>query len=231
MTDVLLALLAIAAGAVFCFRGYLTMRIVIPIWGAFVGFAVGAGALAAITGDGFLANVASWIAGVVVAAVFSALAYLYYEVSITITMAGVGFLLGASVMVALNITWSWLIVLVGVMAGVSLAAFAIVGNLPMVVLTVLTATGGSTAIVGGLMLLTDAIDASDLDEGSVVARIQDDPAWWLLYALIAVLGVGSQLKALRARRDDGIGASVRQQWRADGGNELRPLPPGPTPPA
>jgi hypothetical protein len=231
MTDVLLALLAIAAGAVFCFRGYLTMRIVIPIWGAFVGFAVGAGALAAITGDGFLANVASWIAGVVVAAVFSALAYLYYEVSITITMAGVGFLLGASVMVALNITWSWLIVLVGVMAGVSLAAFAIVGNLPMVVLTLLTATGGSTAIVGGLMLLTDAIDASDLDEGSVVARIQDDPAWWLLYALIAVLGVGSQLKALRARRDDGIGASVRQQWRADGGNELRPLPPGPTPPA
>jgi hypothetical protein len=231
MTDVLLALLAIAAGAVFCFRGYLTMRIVIPIWGAFVGFAVGAGALAAITGDGFLANVASWIAGVVVAAVFSALAYLYYEVSITITMAGVGFLLGASVMVALNITWSWLIVLVGVMAGISLAAFAIVGNLPMVVLTLLTATGGSTAIVGGLMLLTDATDASDLDEGSVVARIQDDPAWWLLYALIAVLGVGSQLKALRARRDDGIGASVRQQWRADGGNELRPLPPGPTPPA
>jgi hypothetical protein len=32
---VLLGLLAIAVGTLFSFRGYLTMRLVIPLWGAF----------------------------------------------------------------------------------------------------------------------------------------------------------------------------------------------------
>ncbi len=43
MDDILLGLLAVAAGALFCFRGAFAFRIVIPIWGAFVGFGFGAG--------------------------------------------------------------------------------------------------------------------------------------------------------------------------------------------
>ena len=33
MNDVILGILAIAIGALFALRGYLTMRVVIPIWG------------------------------------------------------------------------------------------------------------------------------------------------------------------------------------------------------
>ena len=43
MDDILLGLLAVVVGAVFCFRGYFAMRIIIPIWGAFAGFVLGAG--------------------------------------------------------------------------------------------------------------------------------------------------------------------------------------------
>ena len=50
MADVLVAILAIAIGAAFCFRGYLAMRIVIPIWGFFAGFAFGAGLFAGLVG-------------------------------------------------------------------------------------------------------------------------------------------------------------------------------------
>ncbi|MCB1256043.1 MAG: DUF4203 domain-containing protein [Microthrixaceae bacterium] len=215
MNDVVLGLFAIIVGALFCFRGYLAMRIVIPIWGAFVGFSTGAGIVAAATGDGFLAGAASWITGFVFAVVFSALAYLYYEVSVAVAMAGVGFMLGSSLMVALNVTWTWLIVLVGVVLALLLGLIAIVGDLPMIILTVLTAMAGSTATVGGLMLLFGSIDSADLDRANVVATIQDAPGWWLLYAVLAIAGIVGQGQSVRAMEH-----SLREQWAADGGRQL-----------
>ena len=47
MEDVVVGILAILFGAVFCFWGYFAMRIAIPIWGFFAGFMLGAGATAA----------------------------------------------------------------------------------------------------------------------------------------------------------------------------------------
>lgn len=215
MTDVLLGLLAVVVGAMFCFRGYLTMRIVIPIWGAFAGFGLGAGAVASITGDGFLSTIAGWLVGVVVAVVFSLLAYLYYEVSVVIAMGAIGFMLGSSVMVALNIDWTWVVVLVGVAVGVVLALAAIVVDVPMIVLTILTATAGASAVVGGLMLLFGSMDTTDLDERNVIDQIQDAPGWWVLYAVLAFMGVLSQMRALASVR-----GSLREQWVADGGHQL-----------
>lgn len=51
MSGILLGALAIIAGLIFCFRGYLALRTVIAIWGAFVGFALGSGLASAATGD------------------------------------------------------------------------------------------------------------------------------------------------------------------------------------
>ena len=154
MNDVVLALLAIAIGALFCFRGYLTMRVVIPVWGAFTGFALGAGLVAGATGDGLLADFGAWAAGVGLALVFGLLAYAYYEVSIIIGMAAIGFVLGSTLMIGLNVEWTWLIVLVGVVVATLLAMVAVVGSLPMLLLTILSALAGSSAMVGGVMLLS-----------------------------------------------------------------------------
>lgn len=216
MDEIILGVVAVVVGALFCFRGYLTMRLVIPIWGAFVGFSVGAGAVAAATGDHLLAGAAAWIAGVVVAIVFASLAFLYYEISVAVAMAGIGFTLGSSLMVALDVRWTWLIILVGVVVAMALGVAAIVGDLPMIILTVLTAMAGATVVVGGLMLLAGTLDADDLDRADVVAIIRDEPAWWLLYALIAVLGIITQTRVLRSTK-----RSLRGQWAADGGRQFR----------
>ena len=61
MDDVLVGVLAIAVGALFCFRGYLAMRLIIPIWGAFAGFLLGAGLIANTGSDGFLRSTLGWI--------------------------------------------------------------------------------------------------------------------------------------------------------------------------
>ena len=78
MADILLGLLAIVAGAAMLFAGQFVLRLVIPVWGFFAGFAFGAGLVAescrrAVPRDG-----ARLGAGLVFAVVFALLAYLYY---------------------------------------------------------------------------------------------------------------------------------------------------------
>ncbi len=206
MNDVLFGVLAIAAGALFCFRGYLAFRVVIPIWGAFVGFGTGAGLVAAVDSTGFLATGLGWIVGVALAIVFGALAYLYYEVSVVIAMLSIGFSLGVSTIVAIGVSWTWIAVLVGVAFALLLAYTAIVSDLPMVLLVVLSAMAGSTAITTGVLLLAGTIDARDLADETVTTRA--DGAWVLvLYAALAVAGVISQLRS-RGR----VRGSMRESW-------------------
>ena len=215
MRDILLGLAAIAVGGLFCFRGYLTMRIVIPIWGAFAGFLFGAGLVSGISGDGFLSGVLAWLVGAAVGLVFAVLAYTYYEVSVIVAMAAVGFVLGSSILVALNVDWTWAIVLVGVLAGALLAVLAVVANLPMIVLTVLTAIAGAGTLVAGCMLMTGSMNTEDLHQATVIDRIQDAPEWWVLYVIVALAGVVVQARVVESWR-----RSLREQWAVDGGRHL-----------
>ena len=161
MQDLILGLVAIAAGALFCFAGYLAFRLIIPLWGFFAGFAFGAGLISSITGDGFLRTLLGWAVGLGCALVFALLAYLFYEVAVVVAMGSIGFALGTSIMVALHVSWTWLVVLVGVAVGVLLALGAIVAELPMVLLIVLSALGGASAITMGVMLLVGTTDSAD----------------------------------------------------------------------
>lgn len=215
MTDVVVGLLALAVGALFCFRGYLTMRLVIPVWGAFTGFLFGAALVSGITGNRFLAGALSWIVGAAVALVFAVLAYVYYEVSVVLAMAAVGFVLGATAMVALHATWTWVVVLAGILTGLALAVVAIVADLPMLLLVLLTATAGGATLVAGCMLLAGSLNTADVTSPRVVQQIHDSPGWWVLYAVVSVVGIVLQTRATEAMR-----RSLRDQWAADGGHQL-----------
>lgn len=215
MGGVVLGVLAVVVGLSFCLRGYLAMRVVIPIWGAFAGFVLGAGLVSSFADEGFLASVLGWVVGAGVGLVFGLLAYLYYEVSVLVAMGAIGFALGTSLMVALGVTWSWLIVLVGVAVGVLLALVAVVGDMPMVILTVLTAFGGSSVAVAGLMLLVGAISLDDFDSAATTGRLGDEWWWYAIYLGLAVVGVVAQIRSTASLR-----ASLRETWASSGGREL-----------
>lgn len=206
MNDFLVGAIALIMGAVFCFRGYLAMRVVIPLWGAFAGFMLGAGIVA---GDaGFLATALGWMVGLGVAVLFGLIAYLYYEVSVIIGMLAIGFVLGTSVMVALGVTWSWLIIAGGVVLALALAFVGIVGDLPMILLTVLTALAGASTIVAGLMLLFNAVDVGEFSSGMTTEVL--DTAWWWYAAWGVLAGTGMivQYRDTERRQD-----SLRAAWR------------------
>jgi hypothetical protein len=216
MGDIIVGILAIVVGALFCFRGYIAMRFIIPIWGAFAGFILGASLVASFANEGFLASVLAWIVGFGVAMLFGLFAYLYYEVSVFIAMSAIGFALGTGLMVALGVTWSWLIILVGVAVGALLALFAIVGDLPMTILTVLTASAGATVSLAGVFLLLDVISVGDLTDGSTTQQIGDDWWWYAIYLVLVVAGIISQVRSTERMR-----GSLRDSWDASGGRQMR----------
>jgi hypothetical protein len=216
MDDVLVGLMAIAVGALFCFRGFMAMRIIIPIWGAFAGFLLGAGIVDVASDDAFLRSLLAWLVAIGCAIVFGLIAYLYYEVSVVLAMAAIGFSLGSGAMVALGVTWSWVVVLVGVLLGALLAVVAIVADLPMIILVVLTAFAGATSIVLGVMLLGSVVDTTDFDVAETTERLDDDWWWYLAYVVLGVVGIVAQVRHT-ARMD----ASLRQQWADAGGRQLR----------
>ncbi len=205
MSDITVGVIAILTGAVFCFRGYLAMRIIIPLWGAFAGFMLGAGIVAG--ADGFLGSALGWIVGIVLAVVFGLLAYLYYEVAVMLGMMAIGFTLGASLMVALGGTWSWLIVLSGVALAVVLAFVALAADLPMALLTVLSAMAGASGIVAGLMLVFGVTDLGDFDSVQTTTALADDWWWYAIYLVLAVGGMIAQFIDVDRRRD-----TLRAAW-------------------
>lgn len=214
MEDVLVGLAAILVGAVFCFQGFLAMRLVFPLWGAWIGFVFGASLVSSIGDDGFLETLLGWLVGIVFAIALALLAYLFYEVAVIIAMAAIGYVLGVAVLVALDVSWNWFVTLVGIACGALLAIAAVKLNLPVILLIVLTAAAGATAIVGGLMLVFGVVDIDDLGRGGVTNQIDASFLWWVLDLGLAIVGIFHQ-----ARSAASLSASMREAWEQGGGKK------------
>jgi len=212
MNDLVVGVIALLTGAVFCFRGYLAMRVVIPLWGAFAGFMLGAGIM---SGEGFLATALAWVIALVFAVAFGLIAYLYYAVSVIIGMLAIGFVLGTSVMVALGVTWSWVIIAGGIVLGLVLAVVGVVGDLPMVLLTVLTALAGASIIVAALMLFVNVVDVGEFSSGLTTKILADDWWWYVIWGLVAGAGMIVQFRDTEQRRE-----TLRAAWR-DSADDIR----------
>ncbi|GAB2856824.1 TM7S3/TM198-like domain-containing protein [Nocardioides pacificus] len=207
MTDVSLGVLAILVGTLLCFRGGLLLRVVFPIWGAFAGFAFGAGLVAGFTDEHVLGSVTGWVLGTFFALVFAVLAYSYFAVSVMLVMASIGFTLGSGLVIALGIDWNWVAVLVGVVVGALLGVGALVADVPMLVLVLLSAAAGAVTIVTGFMLFTGALDSASFTDSDFTSRLDDD--WWRYAAVVvlAIIGVLSQARDMAALR-----RSVHTTW-------------------
>lgn len=208
VNDIVLGILAVLIGGLFCARGFVAMRIAIPMWGAFIGFLVGAGLLSAWTDDGVLGTALGWFVGFGVALLFGAIAYLYYEFAVMLALGSIGFTLGASAVTAIGVTWSWVVVLAGLLLGIALAVFALVVDLPTILLVTLTALGGAGGIVFGLLLLTGSLDSDELSTTKTTDVIDLDWWWFAIYAALVISGVIAQARTA-ARLDE----TWRESWQ------------------
>lgn len=210
MAEVLVGIACVAVGLLLALRGSLVLRLLIAMWSGLAGFFLGAGVVAAATGETFLADAAALLVGLLVGIVFAAVAYAFYAVALILAMMAFGFTLGVNLMVALGISWTWLVVLGGAIAGLGLAAIAVLGDLPMAFLVILSALAGASVVVSGAMLIVGTIDLADFSE-SVTTRGVDDGWWYALYLVVAVVGAVVQARLIGSLR-----LPVREDWHGHG---------------
>src|SRR6186997_152767 len=110
--DLLAALILIAIGAAALFVGFKLWLVLLPIFGFFVGFVVGAELIATWLGDGFLSNVLGIVVGAAVAVVFAFLAIFWWWLGVILVIAGFGFAIGYGLLPAIGLdadVLSWVI--------------------------------------------------------------------------------------------------------------------------
>jgi hypothetical protein len=210
MADILLGLLAIIAGGAMLVAGQFVLRLVIPVWGFFAGFAFGAGLVAEFSDERFLGTVLGWVLGLVFAVLFAVLAYLYYYVAVILAMGAFGFAIGSGLVVALGIDWNWLAVLVGLIVGVIFGLVSIFANMPMIVLVVFSSFAGAVGVVGGLMLMVGSLDSADFTRGNFTDTVENGWAWSLLLLVLAFAGIYNQ-----ARQSVLMRRSIQEVWYAE----------------
>jgi Domain of unknown function (DUF4203) len=189
MQTFLIGLLALVIGAAFCLAGYRFILILLPIWGFFAGFSIGASAIANLFGGGFLATTSSWLAGFVVGLVFAVLSYLYYYFAVAVLGASVGYMIGTGFMALLGIQPGVLTVVVGVLGAAVLAGVVLYLNVPKLLLIVLSALGGAAIMIAGLLLILGRIPLEALRYGVVGSVIQDSWFWLLVWLVAASVGL------------------------------------------
>ncbi len=192
-------LIALFLGAVILFGGYRLFLILLPIWGFFFGFGLGAHTVTLLFGQEFFATVTSWIVGLFVGLAFGLLAYLFYAVAIAIIAGSLGYAIGIGFMSLIGldglgfITW-----LVGIVLAVLVIFITFRWNLQKFVIILATSFGGSLVIVGTFMLGIGGMAVADLGRNAVQYVLNQGFLWALFWLVLLVLGIVVQLQANRS---------------------------------
>lgn len=190
-------ILALFLGLAMLFAGYRLFLVLLPIWGFFAGFFMGASAMTWLIGDGFLATVAGWGVGFILGLIFAILAYLFYLAGVAIIAGSIGYGLGSGLVFLLSDDLTVLAFVAGVVAAVIVAIITLALNLQNWVIIALTALGGATALFLSIMLLFNRIELSQLGTNPVRAILDDSPFWFILWLLVAAAGFAAQLASTR----------------------------------
>jgi uncharacterized protein DUF4203 len=210
----LIGLLAVVVGLAFTFFGYRLFLILLPIWGAVVGFFFGANLAAVLFGREFLGDATSILVGILVAVLFAIAAYLWYWLAVALLAGSIGYSIGLGVMRYIGATDRTVIIVVAVVVAILFAIAAIWLGLPKYLAILFTSIGGAFAAVTGVGVLIGRIPVSALESGSIGAHVGSDLGlvWLIASLLLAAIGVVYQIMSTSAMEPIGYG-SYRNPWR------------------
>ena len=190
-----MALIALFFGLVVAFSGYRLFLILLPIWGFFAGFFLGAQTIAFLFNEGFLTTATAVLVGFVVGAIFAILSYLFYVAAVAIIGFWAGYAGTVAIFGWIGLDPGFLIWILGVVVGVVIAGVVLRFNLAKIAIIIITAIGGTSLIIYTLLAVFRGVVYVNLLENPVKYAI-DDSFWWLIFFLIvAVLGAAAQFQA------------------------------------
>jgi hypothetical protein len=185
-------MIALLFGLVLAFAGYRLFLVLLPIWGFFFGFGLGAQSIQALFGEAFLATITSWVVGFIVAAVFAILAYLFYIFAVGLASFSLGYAATVGLLTAIGLQWGLIVWLAAVVVGAVLAVVVLRFNIQKLVIEFATAFLGAGAIVGVFLALFGGLPSSQLVQNPVAVALQNSPFWMLVFIILGVVAFAVQ---------------------------------------
>src|SRR5512139_1224229 len=182
-------MIALLFGLALAFAGYRLFLVLLPIWGFFFGFGLGAQSIQALFGDAFLATITSWAVGFIVALVFAVLAYLFYLAAVAIASFSLGYTATVGLLTALGLPLAggFIAWIIAVVVGVALALVVLRFNIQKWVIEFGTAFLGAGAVVGVFVLLFGG-PAAQVLENPVKFVLNNSPFWLIVFVVLGIAG-------------------------------------------
>ena len=193
-----MSMIALLIGLTVTFGGYRFFLILLPIWGFFFGFGLGAETLQVIFGVGFLATVSSWVVGFIVGAAFAVLSYLFYFVAVALLAGSFGYGLAVALLTAIGLNFGFIVWLIGLVAGIIVAVVVLIFNIQKYAIIVITALGGTGAIIFTLLAMFGDLTPAAMMLNPVMTAISNSFWWLLFYLVLAITGIVVQIGANRS---------------------------------
>ena len=200
---IVVGLLGIVLGAVFCFAGFRWFLVLLPIFGLFVGFTTGASATSLLLGEGFLASTLAIVVGVVFAVIFALLSWFYWWGAVAVLGGALGYAIALGLLEAIGFNADGFVTaLIAVTAGVAVAIGALLVNAPKYIAIILTAFAGAAWLTAGIALVLGIIETTGLDAGPLAAIYVEGWFWILIWAVVAGAGIIAQVQMTKAWEQD-----------------------------
>jgi len=187
-------LLALFLGAVILLGGYRLFLILLPIWGFFFGFGLGAHTVSLLFGQEFFATVTGWVVGFFVGLLFGLLSYLFYAVAVAIIAGSLGYMVGVGLMNAIGLEGGFIVWLVGIALAIVVIFVTFKWNLQKYVIIVATSAAGTLVIVGTFMFGLAGLQVAQLARNPVRHAFEDSPLWAILAIVLVIVGIVVQLR-------------------------------------
>lgn len=193
-----MTIVALLFATALIFGGYRFFLFLLPIWGFFAGFVLGAQAVQALFSNGLFASVTSWVVGFVVGAFFALISYFFYAAAVAVAAGILGYMLGVGIMdlIGLNDQY-FLTFIVAIVLAVGTVFVTIKYNLQKYVIIAATAIGGAALAVGVIMLGVGGVDLIRLAESPLRLLWQASPFMAIVFLVLAAVGIASQVRVNR----------------------------------
>lgn len=193
-----MATLALLFGTLVAFGGYRLFLVLLPIWGFFAGFILGAQTIHFLFNVGLFATVTGWVVGFFVGMLFALLSYLFYFVAVGVVSFSLGYGATFGILAWIGLNGGFLVWIIAVVVGIAVAVVVYMFNLQKYAIIVATAVSGTSTIIYTLLVVFNGALAVALFDNPVQAAI-DNSFWWLLFFLIvAAFGIVFQLQVNRS---------------------------------
>ena len=192
-----MALIGLGFGAAMIFGGYRLFLVLLPIWGFFFGFGLGAQTIQVIFGEALLASVTSWVVGFLVGLVFAFLSYMFYLFAVAVLSFSFGYGLTVGVWTAIGLDPGLISWILGIIVGVVIAAAVLGLNIQKYAVIFITAVAGTGVTIFTILAVVYGPLVTNLLENPVKLALDNSFLWVLFGLVVAGAGIVIQLRDTR----------------------------------